>query len=78
MEQYLNDLATYAQANPAIAGAVGLVLLYLLIRKTKLLLYFIVLAAVLGGVFYVIGEMSTKGGATKQKTVERIDKQDVK
>jgi len=78
MEQYVNDLAAYARANPAIAGAVGLMLLYLLVRKTMLLLFLLLLAAALGGTFFVIGEISDTGGEKKHNVIKRIERQDVK
>lgn len=78
MEEYLKSLLDYLQANPLVAGAVGLVLLYLLIRKTKMLLFLLVLGAIIWAVFYLIGDLAGKGGASKVKMINQTGSQDVK
>jgi len=78
MDEYLDSAIAFVRASPLAAGAIGLVLLYLLVRKTKLLLFLLLLAAVLGGVFFVIGEMSGKGTAQKREMIHRTDLKDVK
>ena len=78
MDAYLNGAVTYLQANPLIAGAIGLVLLFLVIRKTKTFLFLLLLAAIVGGVLYFIMDMAGKGGASKTRMIEQTGSQDVK
>lgn len=78
MNEYLDGAIAYLQANPLIAGAIGLVLLYLLLRKAKLLLFLLLLAAVLGGVLYLIADVAGLGGAAKRRMIDQTATQDVK
>jgi putative effector of murein hydrolase LrgA (UPF0299 family) len=78
MDEYLQSAVAYAQANPVPAGLIGLVLLYLLLRQTKTLLYLITLAAVLGAVFYLIADLGGKGRISKSRLVDSTLKQDVR
>lgn len=78
MDELLQSGIAYLQANPLSAGVVGLALLYLLARKTKLLLFLLLLAMVLGVVFYLIGDLAGKGGVSKTKMIEQTGTQDVK
>jgi len=78
MDELLQSALAYLQANPPVAGACALVLLYLLIRKTKVLLYLLLLAAILGAVFYLIGDLAGKGRASKTKMIDQTVGQDVK
>ncbi|HEY5999814.1 MAG TPA: hypothetical protein VI078_11030 [bacterium] len=78
MEAYVNDAMTYLRANPLIAGALGLVLLYLLIRQTKMLLFLVFLAVVAGGVLMFIADIAGKGGTVKTQMINQTGSQDVK
>lgn len=78
MAEYLHGVIAYLQANPLIAGAIGLVLLYLLLRKTKLFLFLLLLAGVLGAVLYLIADIAGTGGAAKRKMIDQTTTQDVK
>ncbi|MHB8895069.1 MAG: hypothetical protein ACYC99_07835 [Candidatus Geothermincolia bacterium] len=78
MDELQQSAIAYLQANPLIAGAVGVVLLYLLVRKTKLFLFLILLGAILGAVFYLIGDLAGKGRASKTKMIYQTETQDVK
>lgn len=71
MEELLRTGTAFLRTNPVVAGALGLVLLYLLIRKTKLLLYLLLLAAVLGAVFSLIGDLAGKGSASKTRMINQ-------
>ena len=78
MDELLQSGIAYLQANPLFAGVVGVALLYLLVRKTKLLLFLIFLAAVMWVVFYLIGDLAGKGGVSKTKMIDQTGSQDVK
>lgn len=78
MDELLQSAIAYLRANPPIAGAVGLGLFYLLVRKTKLLLFLIFLGAILGAVFYLIGDLAGKGRVSKTKMIYQTEAQDVK
>jgi hypothetical protein len=78
MGEYVESAIAYLQANPLIAAAVGLVLLYLLVRKTKVFLFLLLLAAVLGGVLYLIADVAGTGGAAKRKLIDQTATQDAK
>lgn len=78
MNEYLDAAAAYGQANPLIAGAIGLALLYLLIRKTKTLLFLLLLAVIVGGVLTFIMDLAGKGGVSKTRMIEQTGSQDVK
>lgn len=78
MNDYLDGAMAYLQANPVVAGVVGLALLYLLIKKTKLLLFLLVLAMVLGVVFSVIGQLAGTGSASKKKIIDQTTTLDTK
>ena len=58
MDGYLDAAATYLQANPLVGGAIGLVLLFLLIRKTNTFLFLLLLAAIVGGVLLLILDLA--------------------
>lgn len=78
MDEYLQSAKAYAQAEPLIAGGVALVLLYLLLRQTKLLLFLVLLAALVGGALWFVLDLAGKGGATKSRMVNQPGVQDVK
>jgi hypothetical protein len=78
MDEYLNSAVVYLQTNPLVAGAIGLVLLYLLFRETKLLLYLLLLAAALGVSFFLIETLASRGGASKSRMINQTGTQDVK
>ena len=78
MNEYWDSAIAYLQAEPLVTGAIGLVLLYLLVRKTKLLLFLFVLAMVLGVVFYLIADIAGTGGTVKRKMIDQTATQDLK
>ena len=78
MNVSVDDVLAYLQANPLIAGALGLVLLYLLFRKTRLLLFLLLLLAVVAGVLYLIADVSGVGGAAKRRMIDQSATQEVK
>lgn len=78
MDGYLDAAATYLQANPLVGGAIGLVLLFLLIRKTKTFLFLLLLAAIVGGVLLLILDLAGKGGASKTRMINQTGSQDVR
>jgi hypothetical protein len=68
------DYSTYIDLikdNPLIAGAAGVVLLILIYLRPKQFLMVFLLAALLGGIFYMIGYVSDIGTAQKQKVMQK-------
>ena len=78
MDEYLDSVVSNLQANPLIAGAIGLVLIFLLIRKTRLFLFLLLLAAIVGGVLFFIMDMAGKGGTAKTRLINQTGSQDVR
>jgi ABC-type branched-subunit amino acid transport system permease subunit len=78
MDEYVDGATAYLQANPLVAGAIGLVVLYLLFRQTKLLLFLLVTAGILGVVFWLITDLAGKGGTTKSRMINQTGVQDTK
>ncbi len=57
IEKYFNDIVSYSQSNPVIAGVVAVVLLYMLIKKPKILLGLIFVALLGGAVMKIIAKL---------------------
>ena len=57
IERTINDVVNYAQSNPVIAAVTAVVLLYFLIKKTKILLGLIFMALLLGAVMKIIAKL---------------------
>ncbi len=57
IERTINDVVNYAQSNPVIAAVAAVVLLYFLIKKTKILLGLIFMALLLGAVMKIIAKL---------------------
>ena len=53
----VNEVISYAESNPIIAGVVAVVLLYLLIKKPKVLFGLIVIAILLGAVMKMLDKL---------------------
>ena len=53
----INDVISYAEANPLIAAAIAIFLLYMLIRKPKILLGLIVIALLWSAVMKIIEKL---------------------
>ena len=53
----INNVISYAEANPLIAAAIAIVLLYMLIRRPKILLGLIVIALLWSVVMKVIEKL---------------------
>ena len=53
----INDVISYAEANPLIAAAIAIVLLYMMIRRPKILLGLIVIALLWSVVMKVIEKL---------------------
>jgi len=69
--QMINGVIAFSKDNPIIAGAVGLLLLFLLIRKSKLFLLIICLALVLAAALYLITDIASVGKAGKGKIIQK-------
>jgi hypothetical protein len=53
----ISDVTNYAESNPLIAAVVGIVLLYFLIKKPKILLGLIFMALLGGAVMKIIAKL---------------------
>ena len=75
----IHEVARYFGENPYIAGALGLLFLFLLLTKPKLFFSVVILVAILAGVFYLISNLASMGASEKGKLLykdEQIHKQD--
>ncbi len=61
INKIISDVTKYAEANPIAAGAAAVVLLYMLIKKPRILIALIVLALIWGAVMEVIARLFEKG-----------------
>jgi len=77
MEEYLVSVIAYLQTNRMVAGAIGLLLLYLLVRKTKLFLFMLLLSLVCGIAFMLIFNLADKGSASKRKMINQTGRQNI-
>ena len=66
-----NSVMSFFKDNPISAVAVGLLLLFLLIRKTKLFLVILLLAFVLASALYLITDIASVGKAGKGKIIQK-------
>ena len=66
-----DSILSFSKDNPVIAGVAGLILLFLLLRKPKLFLGLVFLAAVLALVFHFIVDVSSKGKSEKEGMIEK-------
>lgn len=65
----INEIVTYFRENPYIAGALGLLFIFLLFTKPKLFFSVVVLVGILAGVFYLISNLASTGGSQKEKMI---------
>ena len=66
-----NSVMSFFKDNPISAVAVGLLLLFLLIRKTKLFLVILLLAFILAAALYLITDIASVGKAGKGKIIQK-------
>ena len=67
MDQLINQIIDMAQANVPVSIGVGLVLLYFLYRKPKLVLGMMALGAIVLTVYFLIADAGTASSRQKQK-----------
>lgn len=67
----INSIISFSMDNPIIAVAVGLFLLFLLIRKTKIFLVLFCLALLLAAALYLIMDVASVGKAGKGKIIQK-------
>ena len=65
-----DSVISFSKDNPIIAVVAGLLLLFLLVRKTKLFLVILLLAFVLAATFYFITDVASLGKAGKGKMIQ--------
>lgn len=78
MGEHVGGAIAYLQADPRVAVSLGLVLLYLIVRRTKAFLFLLLLAAVLGTVLYLIADIAGTGGAVKRKIIDQTADRDLR
>ena len=66
-----NSVISFSKDNPLIAVVVGLLLLFLLYRKPKLVFGLFFLCLILAGVLYFIMSISSTGKSEKGKMIEK-------
>ena len=71
LSEIANNALSFFGDNPIIAVAVGLVLLFLLIRKTKLFLVLFCLALLLAAALYFIMDVASIGKSEKGKIIQK-------
>ena len=67
----INSIISFSMDNPIIAVVVGLLLLFLLIRKTKLFLVLFCLALILAAALYLIMDVASVGKVGKEKIIQK-------
>lgn len=65
-----DSVISFSKDNPIIAVVAGLLLLFLIVRKTKLFLVILLLAFVLAATFYFITDVASVGKAGKGKMIQ--------
>ena len=78
MGEHVGGAIAYLQSDPLVAVSLGLVLLYLIVRRTKAFLFLLLLAAVLGMVLYLIADIADTGGAVKRKIIDQTAVRDLR
>ncbi len=66
-----DTVISFSKNNPIIAVVAGLLLLFLLVRKTKLFLAILLLAFVLAAALYFIMDVASVGKAGKGKIIQK-------
>ncbi|MCL4477458.1 MAG: hypothetical protein M1508_14760 [Nitrospirae bacterium] len=66
-----SSVMSFFKDNPISAVAVGLLLLFLLVRKTKLFLVILLLAFILAAALYLITDIASVGKAGKGKIIQK-------
>lgn len=66
----MDSLYAFFHDNLFISAVLVLVLLYLLYRSPKLMLFLIVLIVLLTGIFYIISDVATTGSHQKGKMIK--------
>lgn len=68
--EIIDSIIAFAEGSPIIAGAVALLFVYLIYRKTKFTLGILFLALLLYGVFYMITSLASTGTSQKGKIIQ--------
>lgn len=66
-----DTVSAFFRDNPIVAVAVGLLFLFLLIRKPRLFLFLFILGLILTAALYFIGSVASTGKASKTKMMEK-------
>ena len=66
----INEITLYLQANVKIGIAVGLLLLFLLFKKTKLFLLILFITLLLAGLLHMISSVAGTGSSYKKDMVQ--------
>jgi len=71
MQGYINAAETFARGSPIFAALIGIVLLILAIRKTKLFIGLLLLGLLLAGIFSMIRKVADEGGSVKSRMIDK-------
>jgi hypothetical protein len=71
LSEMVNSVTLFFKDNPIIAVAVGLLLLFLLIRKPKLFLVLFCLVLLLAAALYLIMDVASIGKTGKEKIIQK-------
>ena len=69
--EIINGIISFFQANPIIATAVAILLIFLLWRKPKLFFIILLIALLLSGVLYMILDVSSTGVYHKENLIQK-------
>jgi len=67
----IDTVVSFSKDNVLIAIAVGILLIFLLYRKPKLLFTIFFISLLLAGVFYLISNVSSVGVSHKEKMIDK-------
>ena len=67
----IDSVVSFSKANMFIAGAGGVLLVFLLYRKPKLFFTIFFISLLLAGIFYLISNVSSIGGSHKGKMIDK-------
>lgn len=67
---FIDAIIQHLQANIKISVAVGLVMLYLLVSKTRLFFFLLFLILIISGIFYIVSDIASVGITYKSSMVK--------
>lgn len=74
LSEIMSSIISFLMSNPIIAAVIGLLLLFLIFRKSKLFLTLLFFALILTAAFYLIMNMASSGVSKKERLIHKEDK----